>query len=77
VLDKPIKTLGLYPIKVRLHPEVSVNVKVNVARSPDEAERQAKGEDVIAAALQEDRAQASAQAAEIAAVSEANQPAGE
>jgi large subunit ribosomal protein L9 len=73
VLDKPIKTLGVHEVRLRLHPEVSVSVKVNVARSADEAERQAKGEDVIAAALEEDRADAAAQAAEIAAGTLANE----
>jgi large subunit ribosomal protein L9 len=46
VLDKPIKTLGLHDVKVALHPEVVVKVVLNVARSEDEAKRQAKGEDV-------------------------------
>jgi large subunit ribosomal protein L9 len=46
VLDRPIKTLGLHPIRVALHPEVIVQVTLNVARSEDEAERQARGEDV-------------------------------
>ena len=46
VLDKPIKTLGLHPTRVALHPEVIVQVSLNVARSEDEAERQARGEDV-------------------------------
>lgn len=67
VLDKPIKAIGLYPLKVRLHPEVAVSISVNVARSPEEAERQAKGEDVVAAAFAADRELDSAQAAEIAA----------
>src|ERR1700756_2911924 len=48
VLDKPIKTLGLHEVKVRLHPEVTVTVAINVARSQDEAERQARGENVVA-----------------------------
>ena len=48
VLDKPIKTIGLYDVRIRLHAEVYANVKVNVARSADEAERQARGENVIA-----------------------------
>lgn len=48
VLDRPLKTLGLYDIRVALHPEVSVTVKVNIARSPEEAELQAKGVDVTA-----------------------------
>jgi large subunit ribosomal protein L9 len=46
-LDKPIKTLGLHPVKVVLHAEVVVTVTLNIARSQDEAERQARGEDVI------------------------------
>ncbi len=44
VLAHPIKTLGLVPVRVVLHPEVSIPVTVNVARSPEEAERQARGE---------------------------------
>ena len=63
VLDKPIKTLGVHPVKVRLHPEVTITVKVNVARSQDEAERQARGEDVISSQLDEERI-AAQQAAE-------------
>jgi large subunit ribosomal protein L9 len=55
VLDKPIKTLGLHEVKVRLHPEVTVTVTLNIARSQDEAERQARGEDVINAQFEEDR----------------------
>lgn len=46
VLDKPIKALGLHDVKIALHPEVLVKVTLNVARSDDEAARQAKGEDV-------------------------------
>ena len=46
VIDKPIKTLGLHEIRVALHPEVTVKVSLNVARSQDEADRQSKGEDV-------------------------------
>jgi len=46
VLDRPIKTLGLHDLSVSLHPEVSVKIALNVARSEDEAERQARGEDV-------------------------------
>ncbi len=46
VLDKPIKNLGLHSVKIQLHPEVLVNVMLNVARSTDEAERQARGENV-------------------------------
>ncbi len=46
VLERPIKTLGLHEIKVQLHPEVVVLVTLNVARSEEEAEKQARGEDV-------------------------------
>ena len=45
-LHLPIKTLGLHKITVHLHPEVEASVTVNVARSPEQAERQAKGEDL-------------------------------
>ena len=41
-LDKPIKYLGIYPVKLSLHPEVSQTILVNVARSADEAKKQAK-----------------------------------
>ena len=55
VLDKPIKTLGLHEVKVRLHPEVTATVTLNIARSKDEAERQARGENVINAQFEEER----------------------
>lgn len=42
-LDKPIKTLGIHNVRVALHPEVIITIKVNVARSAEEAEIQAKG----------------------------------
>ena len=45
-LDRPIKALGITTVKLMLHPEVTVEAKVNVARSPEEAELQAKGVDV-------------------------------
>ena len=47
VLERPIKFLGVSDVRVALHPEVSVTIKVNVARSADEAELQSKGVDVI------------------------------
>ncbi|MBO9712145.1 50S ribosomal protein L9 [Sphingomonas sp.] len=56
VLDKPIKSIGLYEVRVALHPEVSVTVKVNVARSPEEAEMQSQGVDVMAAMFEKDEA---------------------
>ena len=57
VLDRPIKAIGLHDVKVALHPEVSVTVKVNVARSPEEAELQSQGVDVMAQMFEEDREQ--------------------
>ena len=62
ILDKPIKTLGLHPVKVKLHAEVTITVNINIARSQDEAERQARGEDVIASRFEEE-ARADAEAA--------------
>jgi large subunit ribosomal protein L9 len=56
VLDKPIKALGVHNVRVSLHPEVSVTVKVNVARSPEEAELQAQGVDVMAEMFERDEA---------------------
>ena len=46
VLDRPIKTLGMHEVRVALHAEVVVTIKINVARSPEEAELQAQGVDV-------------------------------
>jgi large subunit ribosomal protein L9 len=46
VLNQPIKSLGLHTVPVSLHPEVEAKVTINVARSPEEAERQARGETV-------------------------------
>lgn len=62
VLHFPIKTLGVHEVQVRLHAEVSATVKMNVARSADEAERQARGEDVIRSQFDDER-QAAEQAA--------------
>ena len=63
-LERPIKSLGLVDVKVKLHPEVIVTVGVNVARSPDEAEMQKQGIDVIAAMFEEEQAEAVATALE-------------
>ena len=63
-LERPIKSLGLFDVKVKLHPEVIVTVGVNVARSPDEAEMQKQGIDVIAAMFEEEQAEAVASALE-------------
>jgi large subunit ribosomal protein L9 len=59
-LLSPIKTIGVYSVAVALHPEVSVNVQVNVARSEDEAAAQARGEVLTGPAS--DRAEVRAQA---------------
>ena len=67
VLNTPIKTLGVHEVVVRLHPEVVATVKINIARSVEEAERQAKGEDVIKAAYDEDREAALEQAKDMVA----------
>src|ERR1700739_1942906 len=64
-LDKPIKTLGVHPVKVRLHAEVVLTVNINIARSQDEAERQARGENVIASQFEQDQASAAETAADL------------
>jgi large subunit ribosomal protein L9 len=56
VLDRPIKAIGLQQVRVALHPEVSVTIKVNIARSPEEAELQAQGIDVMAEMFEKDAA---------------------
>ena len=56
VLNKPIKAIGVHTVTVSLHPEDSVKVKVNVARSPEEAEMQASGVDVMSAMFEKDEA---------------------
>ena len=53
LLDRPIKTLGLYPVRVALHPEVIESITINVARNEEEAERQARGETIVATAEEE------------------------
>jgi large subunit ribosomal protein L9 len=65
VLDRPIKAIGMHEVKIALHPEVGVTVKVNVARSPEEADLQAQGVDVLQQMFEEEAAPAVAQ--EIAA----------
>ena len=51
MLDRPIKTLGLHDVRIGLHAEVEPHVTINVARSPDEAARQARGEQVTGKAM--------------------------
>ena len=65
VLNNAIKTLGIHEVLVRLHAEVTATVKINVARSADEAERQARGEDVIASRFDDERAAAEEAAQEL------------
>jgi large subunit ribosomal protein L9 len=61
-LDQAIKTIGMFKVGVRLHPEVRVTVTINVARSEDEAERQGRGEDVLAERTEAEEARADAEA---------------
>ena len=74
VLDRPIKTIGMHEVKIALHPEVAVTVKVNVARSPEEADLQAQGIDVLQQMFEE---QAAPLAAEDLAATEAEVEASE
>jgi len=53
-LERQIKSIGGFDVRVNLHPEVAVTVQVNVARSPDEADQQAQGVDVLAAMFEEE-----------------------
>jgi len=62
ILEKPIKTLGVFDVRIRLHPEVSVTIQANVARSDDEADLQKDGVDVIAQMFEEDQAELAAAA---------------
>ena len=64
VLDHPIKAIGVHQVKIALHPEVAVTVKVNVARSPEEADLQAQGVDVLQQMFEEDAAPVAAEALE-------------
>src|SRR3982751_4049443 len=77
VLDHPIKAIGLHEVKIALHPEVAVTVKVNVARSPEEADLQAQGVDVMQTMFEREAAPAAAEdlAADEAQVAEESAPA--
>lgn len=68
-LDQPIKTVGIYEMGVRLHAEVLIDITVNVARSMEEAERQAAGENVIDTIQAEQQGATAEQAAELAEAS--------
>jgi large subunit ribosomal protein L9 len=75
LLDRPIKMLGLHEVRLSLHPEVEVRVGINVARTPEEAERQARGENVTTARddFEEDEEAAAADVAEGAEASESEE----
>jgi large subunit ribosomal protein L9 len=60
VLNTPIKGIGMHSVPVELHPEVEVKISVNVARSEEEAKRQAAGEDLTVARSDEDEERAGA-----------------
>ncbi|SIN92924.1 LSU ribosomal protein L9P [Parasphingorhabdus marina DSM 22363] len=62
ILEKPIKTLGVFDVRIRLHPEVNVTIQANVARSDDEADLQKDGIDVIAQMFEEEQAELAAAA---------------
>lgn len=76
-LDKPIKSIGMFDVSVRLHAEVDVKVQVNVARSNEEAERQAKGENIAEALQAANAAFAAEQAGELAEAAAERGPAGD
>ena len=60
-ISQAIKAIGLFTIPVVLHPEVKVNITINVARSEDEAERQARGENVLAERTEQEEAKIAAE----------------
>jgi len=76
VLDRPIKEIGVHEVKIALHPEVSVTVKVNVARSPEEADLQAQGVDVLQQMFEEEAAPIVAEDLAAAEETEEEGPAG-
>ncbi len=63
-LLKPLKSLGVFGVRIVLHPEVDASVDINIARSEDEAERQARGENVLAAPEEQEEEAAEDTAAE-------------
>ncbi|HEV7264731.1 MAG TPA: 50S ribosomal protein L9 [Falsiroseomonas sp.] len=66
LLEQPIKTTGITPVRVELHPEVVIPIDVNVARSQEEADKQARGEDLRAAEQDETESLEAELAAELA-----------
>jgi large subunit ribosomal protein L9 len=77
VLHNPIKMVGLLKVPVALHPEVEVSITINVARNADEAERQARGEDVTQRREEGDEAEAAAAPAAEAVFEKPEQASGE
>ena len=64
IMGDPIKAIGMHEVRIDLHPEVSVTIKANVARSDDEAELQSQGIDVMAQMFEDDQKQIEEAAAE-------------
>jgi large subunit ribosomal protein L9 len=62
LLDTPIKSIGLHQVRIALHPEVVIQVTANVARSPDEAAAQARGEVLVGSASDREEARIAAEA---------------
>ena len=62
IMGDPIKTIGMHEVRIDLHPEVSVSIKANVARSDDEAELQSQGIDVMAQMFEEEQREIEEQA---------------
>ena len=77
VLEKPIKTLGLFPLRIVLHPEVSVQVTANVAQSAEEAEMQSEGIDPLKLASETAAREADEQRQAAADAAAQNEGAGE
>jgi large subunit ribosomal protein L9 len=73
-LNNPIKTIGLHEVRIALHPEVDARVTANVARSEDEARRQAAGEDLTVVGQDRDEEEAEAPAETAAATEEDAKP---
>ncbi|MPZ57532.1 MAG: 50S ribosomal protein L9 [Rhizobiales bacterium] len=67
LLNAPIKTIGMHPVPVALHPEVEASITVTVARSADEAERLARGEEVLGRREEEEDEQPAQEAEAVAA----------
>jgi large subunit ribosomal protein L9 len=63
MLNAPLKTIGIHPVPVALHPEVESSITVTIARSADEAQRLARGEDVLTRRTDEEEEAAEAAAA--------------